>query len=85
MIADGSVVARGCCSNLGKNGGGPNVSYSGRDGGGYKFDMCLGGRIDKSQMVTKGKGLKGEGGVRDGTEVSALGSSVQVMRCCSLK
>lgn len=47
VIVDGLVVVRGCCSNLGKNGGGLNVSYSGRDGGGYKFDMCLGGRIDK--------------------------------------
>lgn len=72
MEADWPMVGRG----LGKTDGGLNVRYNRRDGNKYKCDSFLRGRIGKSQWLTKCKGLEGEGGVRDSTEVSALGNSM---------
>ena len=43
---------------------------------GYKFDKHLAGWIGKSQWLTKCKGLDGERGVRDSTQVSALGKEL---------
>lgn len=52
------------------------MSYSSRNGDKYKFNSFLQGRIGKSQWLTKFKELEEEGGVRDSTEVSALGNSI---------
>lgn len=43
---------------------------------GYKFDKHLAGWIGKSQWLTKCKGLDGERGVRDSTQLSALGKEL---------
>lgn len=79
MVADRSIVARDCCSDLGKTGGGLKVSYSRRDGYKYELNSFLASRIDKPHWLTKCKGLEEVGGVRDNTEVSALENSVWIM------
>lgn len=61
------------------------MSYSSRNGGKYKFNSFLQGRVGKSQWWTKFKELEGEGRVRDSTEVSALGNSIWVKTCTPLK
>lgn len=61
------------------------VSYSSRNGDKYKFNSFLQGRIGMSQRLTKFKEFEGAGGVRNSTEVSALGNSIWVKTCTSLK
>lgn len=48
---------------------------------GDTFDTHLGGRISNPQWLSKYKRLEGEGGVRNSTQVSALGNLIWVMTC----
>lgn len=72
LVADGSIIARCYFSNTGKLMWATVVGMETR----YEFDKHLGGWIGKSQWLAKSKGLGGEGGVKDSSQIFAIGNSV---------